>query len=188
MKYMNEKTNQIVDAAIVMFGRYGFSKTTMGDIATQAGVSRQTVYNAFPGKEEILRASVRKYGETVVQDVTTHWDAATSFEDKIDLFHTHVPIKWFENMQASPEWTDLMEGMHKAAADEIKAIDTTWRATLTDVFEAELSGTTKDGRSATEIVDFFYNASVNAKHGATDIDHLRKRLDTVKAATLGLIR
>jgi len=182
---MNAKTDIIIDAATAVFARYGFSKTTMGDIATEAGVSRQTVYNAFASKEDVLRATLRKFGAQSVNDVTAMWVDADSFVAKIDLFHTYVPIKWFDITNSSPEWADLMEGMHKAAAEEVKALDDLWRAALTIIFAAELSDDAP--RSAADLVDFFYNASLNAKHGATDVDHLRKRLDTVKAATLALM-
>ena len=184
---MIDKTEKIVDAAAAMFGRYGYSKTTMGDIAAEAGVSRQTVYNAFPGKEEILRAAVRKYGQTAQHEVVARWADAADFVEKIDLFHTHVPLKWFELMQASPAWADLMEGMHIAAAEEVRDIDHNWRIVLTEIFTAELRRMMQGTRPAEDIVDFFYNASVNAKHGARDLDHLRRRLATIKAATLGLM-
>jgi len=184
---MNQKTESIVTAAATMFGRYGFSKTTMGDIAAEAGVSRQTVYNAFPGKEEILRAAVRRYGQASIEEVRKAWEPSKGLVEKIEVFHRHVPIKYFEIMHASPEWADLIEGMHKAASEEVKQIDDVWRAALTDVFKSEMDSATSDGRPAADIVDFFYNASVNAKHGAQDVAHLQRRLDTVKAATLALI-
>ncbi len=184
---MNQKTESIVTAAVTMFGRYGYSKTTMGDIAAKAGVSRQTVYNAFPGKEEVLRAAVRRYGQASIEDVRKAWGPAKGLVEKIEVFHQHVPIKYFEIMRASPEWADLMEGMHKAASEEVSQIDDAWRGALLKVFETEMSQTSSDSRTAADIVDFFYNASVNAKHGAQDFVHLQRRLDTVKAATLALI-
>lgn len=187
MKPMSDKTLPILDAAMTMFSRYGYTKTTMGDIATAAGVSRQTVYNAFPGKEEILRATMRKYGTESVQAVRAEWDKTPGIAGKIDVFHTHVPLKWYESMTASPDWADLMDGLHNAASEEVKAMDDSMKAALTEVFATALGDTHPGGRNAADLVDFFYNASINAKHGAQDLAHLRKRLDTVKAATLALM-
>ena len=43
----------------VCLARHGTVKTTVDDIARQAGVSRATVYRAFPGgRDEVLRAVV----------------------------------------------------------------------------------------------------------------------------------
>ena len=61
---MTEKNSQILDAAQSVFARYGVSKTTMNDIAREAGIARQTLYNKYPGKSEVLRACVRQYGDT----------------------------------------------------------------------------------------------------------------------------
>ena len=51
---MDERHLDILKAAWAMFARYGFGKTTMSDIANEAGVARQTVYNAFSSKDSSL--------------------------------------------------------------------------------------------------------------------------------------
>jgi AcrR family transcriptional regulator len=50
---------RIVDATLACLARYGTAKTTVDDIAREAGVSRATVYRIFRGgREEILAAVV----------------------------------------------------------------------------------------------------------------------------------
>ena len=50
---------RIVDATLECLARHGTAKTTVDDVARQAGVSRATVYRVFPGgKVEILAAVV----------------------------------------------------------------------------------------------------------------------------------
>lgn len=50
----------IVDAALRCIARQGIHKTTVDDVARQAGLSRATLYRAFPGgKEAVLAAAVR---------------------------------------------------------------------------------------------------------------------------------
>ncbi len=41
--------DRIADALLVCMGRWGLAKTTVEDIAREAGVSRATVYRLFPG-------------------------------------------------------------------------------------------------------------------------------------------
>lgn len=49
----------IIDATLVCLARHGTAKTTVDDIARQAGVSRATVYRVFPGgRDEVLSAVV----------------------------------------------------------------------------------------------------------------------------------
>jgi len=46
---------RILEAARDQFLRLGFSPVTTDDIASAAGVSKATLYRAFPGKEELFR-------------------------------------------------------------------------------------------------------------------------------------
>jgi len=188
MKIMNDKNQMIVTSATNMFARYGYSKTTMGDIASEAGVARQTVYNAFPGKEEILRAVVRQAGEDTYVSVLDAWANAESVDEKLAAFHTHGPLKWFEAIRAAPDWAELMDGMHKAASEEMSAFDLKWRNALAEMLRADAPECADAARKNDEIIDFFYASSLNAKYGVQDITHLRSRLKTIKVATLALLK
>jgi len=185
---MTDKNQTIVVAATKMFARYGYAKTTMGDIASEAGVARQTVYNAFPGKEEILRAVVRKAGKDTYAATMDVWSRTDSIDEKLSAFHTFGPIRWFEAVRAAPDWAELMEGVHEAASEEIAAQDLQWRDVLTKMLAEDLPETSGGLRTHPEIVDFFYSASLNAKHGVKSVEHLRARLETIKAATLSLLK
>ena len=55
-----DRRTGIVRAAVDVFLRYGYARTTMGDISKAAGVSRPTLYEAFPGKEEVFAAAVEE--------------------------------------------------------------------------------------------------------------------------------
>jgi AcrR family transcriptional regulator len=46
----------LTDAALACIAAYGVRKTSLSDVAEQAGVSRSTVYRAFGGKEGLLDA------------------------------------------------------------------------------------------------------------------------------------
>lgn len=187
MKLMTDKNHMIVTAAANMFARYGYSKTTMGDIAAEAGVARQTVYNAFPGKEEILRAVVRQAGEDTYVAVMDAWTKVETVDEKLAAFHAFGPLKWFEAIRAAPDWAELMDGMHKAASEEISALELKWRTAIADMLRAEAPERAGAAPGHDEIVDFFYATSLNAKHGTQGIEQLRSRLGTIKAATLALL-
>ncbi|NOZ50343.1 MAG: TetR/AcrR family transcriptional regulator [Chloroflexi bacterium] len=49
-----KKQKQILQAAKEMFGRYGFRKTTVDEIAEQAGISKRTMYKLFHSKVTLL--------------------------------------------------------------------------------------------------------------------------------------
>ena len=47
---------RIVEAATACLDRAGVAKTSLSDVAAEAGVTRQTVYRYFPSLKDILRA------------------------------------------------------------------------------------------------------------------------------------
>src|ERR1700693_1586165 len=60
---------QILDAAVGVFGRFGFKKTSMDDLARVAQLSKQGLYLHFSSKEEIFVAAMRKYLSDGLQSV-----------------------------------------------------------------------------------------------------------------------
>ncbi len=48
----------MLDAALLVFARFGFRKASMDEVARAAGVSRQGLYLHFATKEELFKASV----------------------------------------------------------------------------------------------------------------------------------
>jgi AcrR family transcriptional regulator len=48
---------RIADALLVCMGRWGLAKTTVEDIAREAGVSRATVYRLFPGGKTAISSA-----------------------------------------------------------------------------------------------------------------------------------
>jgi AcrR family transcriptional regulator len=48
----------LLEAAVGVFARYGFRKTTMDEVARAAGVSRQGLYLQFADKETLFRKAV----------------------------------------------------------------------------------------------------------------------------------
>ncbi len=49
-----EKRNQVLTLAKKRFERFGFNKTTVDEIARDAGISKRTLYQEFQNKEKIL--------------------------------------------------------------------------------------------------------------------------------------
>jgi TetR/AcrR family transcriptional regulator of autoinduction and epiphytic fitness len=54
LRLTDRKREAIIQAAIAEFRAHGFEVTSMDKIAATAGVSKRTVYNHFPSKEELF--------------------------------------------------------------------------------------------------------------------------------------
>ena len=75
---MDEREKPIVEAAIRVIMRYGVKRTTMNDIAGEAGIVRQTLYNVFQNKEDVLRATIRYVTETSINEIRAGWQRVTA--------------------------------------------------------------------------------------------------------------
>ena len=52
------RQSALLEAAVGVFARYGFRKTSMEEVARAAGVSRQGLYLQFASKEELFRKAL----------------------------------------------------------------------------------------------------------------------------------
>jgi AcrR family transcriptional regulator len=52
---------RILEAALSLVGAHGLGALSMDDLATQAGVSRATLYRLFPGKSALFTSLIRAY-------------------------------------------------------------------------------------------------------------------------------
>lgn len=67
-----EARERLVDAARRCFERFGFEKTTIGNVAEEAGVTRRTVYRYFENSDELLRAAFALAAGGIVDRMLTH--------------------------------------------------------------------------------------------------------------------
>lgn len=78
---LDEADERILDAVLDCVGRWGLAKTTADDVARAAGVSRATLYRAFPGGKDVLfDAAVRREAARFFLAVTDELDAAEDLE------------------------------------------------------------------------------------------------------------
>lgn len=74
----------LVEAFAVCVRRFGVQRTSLDDVARVAGVSRATVYRAFPGgKDALVDALVAHERGQLVADVTEAVTAAAGLEDRL---------------------------------------------------------------------------------------------------------
>jgi AcrR family transcriptional regulator len=64
------RQERVLATALEVFGRYGFRKTSMDEVARAAGISRQGLYLYFESKEALFRAAVRQELDTALADAS----------------------------------------------------------------------------------------------------------------------
>lgn len=68
MDHENDRQTRILDAAAALIAHYGFDKTTVSDIAREAGVSKGAIYLHFESKEALMEALLLRELQTYAND------------------------------------------------------------------------------------------------------------------------
>ncbi|MGA6203759.1 TetR/AcrR family transcriptional regulator [Nocardia testacea] len=85
---------RILDAALIRFSEFGVKKTTIEDIARQAGVDRVTIYRRIGSRDDVVQAVVSREVAGVLIEVDAISTRHTSLADLIaDIFVT-VVTRW----------------------------------------------------------------------------------------------
>jgi AcrR family transcriptional regulator len=75
--------DRILDATERLLGRLGYQKTTMDDIAAEAGVARRTIYLHFPNKEEVALATIDRGVERLQERLRAAARGPGTWEDRL---------------------------------------------------------------------------------------------------------
>ena len=77
------RTEEILDAAYVCFTRHGVQRTTMDDIAREAGMSRSAVYQYVRNKEEAFRQLAARLFDAAVSQARADLDVQSDLTGRV---------------------------------------------------------------------------------------------------------
>ncbi len=83
LKLTDRKRQAIVDAAIAEFRSTGFESTSMDKIAATAGVSKRTVYNHFPSKDELFAQILHELWSSTAAMPPPPYDPSRPLRDQL---------------------------------------------------------------------------------------------------------
>jgi AcrR family transcriptional regulator len=104
-----ERPQQIIDAALAIFGERGLAAARLEDIAKHAGLSKGTIYLYFPNKEELFREVVRHTIVAQIERAERELAAATqqSASDTLAQF-----VRGYWGFLRSPNFAALFRLVH----------------------------------------------------------------------------
>lgn len=92
--------NRILDAALTRFQAVGVKKTTIEDVAREAGVDRVTVYRRMGSRDDLVQAVVSREVGQVLTEIAAIPDRHDTIDDLVaDIFVT-VVTRWRTNALA----------------------------------------------------------------------------------------
>jgi AcrR family transcriptional regulator len=96
----SQVATRVLDGALACIARVGVGKTTLDDVAREAGCARATVYRTFPGKQALFRALLDREVEVLGARVLAAGAEADTLADAVvsamltaaDTFRTHPAL------------------------------------------------------------------------------------------------
>ena len=181
---MTEKEIQITAAALRVFMRYGLSRATMADIAKEAGVVRQTLYNVFANKDEVIRGTVFFYVEGQRLKTLEDWKGVKTLSEKIDiLFQNHVITPWHE-LKKAPDAGEFELSAKTAANMAFEEAAKLLHGTLADLYAPYRHGLEAMGNTPEALAQFTEITMHAIKHAAEAAEVLERNLFSLKASLL----
>jgi AcrR family transcriptional regulator len=127
------KREAIFDAALELFGRYGYRRTSIDDIARAAGVAKGTVYLYVENKEALFRTLAQGLLDGVLADARAaaggRGDVAARLfailDAKFGFFH--------DLLRRSPHASELLDSTSRLCADVFAAGDAAYLGVVTKV-------------------------------------------------------
>lgn len=183
---MDPRKEQILEAAIGAISRYGLKKTSVADIATAAGVARQTVYNSFADKDEIIRECVKYYEGKTRAAVETELKGATSLGQKLDVLIEYLAVQKYDMIAANPDASDIINGVNEIAAQELEHVSAANRQMIEKMLRPYGEAIRGAGQSIPQLAEFIQKSLYHAKHEAKDRRQLLRLTGSLKALVLAL--
>ncbi len=115
---------RILNAALALFGRNGFNRTTMADIAREAEVSRATLYLRFSDKAAVFEALATSLVDDALASAKAAWVPDHSFSSNIAATLLAKDLGFFRLIRASPHGGEVFEVHAERAAAHIVRLDT----------------------------------------------------------------
>ena len=168
---MDDRKIKIAQAAIRVVSRYGLRKVTMSDLATESGVSRQTLYNIYSNKDEVVRDAISYATNKGINELRQAWEKDQTLDQKFCSFCRFGPLAWFDMIQSSPDAADLLVGLQSAGGQELAEGSQKWTReleTLLSEYDVKLTETTLTPRA---LAEFIYTSSAAAKSSAKNRQH-----------------
>ena len=181
---MTETEKQILDATIVLVSTFGMRKTSVGDIAERAALSRQTVYNLFANKDEIYRAAIEYLGEQWRAKARSGLEDANTLSEQIDVIFDVFTIDAFKFSRSKPDARDMFAEAHQVSGNVMQKFFKANCEVIADVLRPHEAKLQRNGLSVDQFADQIETACRGYKRDARSLKHLKELLATQKQLVL----
>lgn len=98
-----------VEAATVVFLRYGYARTTMAELAAAAELSRPTLYELFPGKDDLFAAVIEHLSHQTIRQYRDMLPRLKTLRTKLHHFCGDWATHGLKLIERHPDAKDLFD-------------------------------------------------------------------------------
>src|ERR1700759_4917680 len=122
MQAQTRPQDRILDAAMRVFRRHGFRRSSIEQAAEEAGLTRQALYHHFDSKEALFRAVIeRLYENSLAAEIAAAKAAEEQDRDLADILIAEIGARLqalFASLEGSPHIEELFSE-HLAQARDL---------------------------------------------------------------------
>lgn len=173
--------DEILEATHQLMAERGYAAMSMDDLAARVGVSKPTLYNQFPTKDDLVAAMAMQLIERTFSHVAAE-TTASPLERLLRYLHTSVSLQVAHRTSTMqlwlPEVLDIL-ARHERSRDQLCRVDETIVATIR---EAMAAGEIDPSLDVASLVRVFFAMNISpsiARLGITDDADPEKLADTV---------
>ncbi len=185
----DEKRQRIVDAATALFSRYGYKRTSIEQLASEAQLAKPTIYSYFDGKDAIFRAAIQSFCDAVLLAAENASRKDGPMEKRVTDMLVAKFTRYFELVQSSPHAAELIGSHGMLGQDIVERTDERFLRLLAATIEKDRAlhpariGLESPLRVARLLIRAASGAAYDAKSAA---EHRRHIGELVRAVILGL--
>lgn len=185
-----DKQQRILEAAITLFARHGFRKTSVDQLASEAGVAKPTLYAYFQDKDAIFTAVVQTVCDRMLADAEAAGESEAPLVERLAAMLAAKHTRYWELVHASPHAAELLDSQTSLAGEQVQRFDKAFlkilARTLEHTDELDLRGA---GLSVNAAAGLLLRAAAGAGYDATSASmHARSLGEIVRVLVRGMSR
>jgi len=171
----DEKRQRIVSAALAVFFKYGYQRVSMNEIAEAAGISRPGLYLYFSSKEEVFRAAIIQFADSLIEEISKGLPSQKTIEGKVRYAFEVWIVQRFDLTLNSPEAKEISDSSYEFAQDALDQSYEKLKSVLASLLKGHVkSSGNKKTLSAEKMAHILTSAVRGFKLVAKSATELRK--------------
>ncbi len=121
---------RVFGAALTLFGRHGFRRTSMADIAHEAGISRATLYLRFSEKRALFESLAASLVEEALAGAEAAWVSGAPLSENIAATLLAKDLGFFRMLTQTPHGAEILQLEASLTALHLARLDAAFAALL----------------------------------------------------------